>query len=510
LGIENVSNNRIRVAVPAERMNRWAREPAPWVLAYWHHDWAELREPLAGIDAKERCLTRKNSIKPRYGINPKKARWWILNMLCELDMPGEFYIDPKARLLYFIPPEFGHQKEIVLSVAENIVQARGLARTCFEFLRLEHVGGTAVQLVNCENVVIRGCRISNVGEYGVRGTTCKACRVLGCDVTNCGGGGISLNGGDRPSLTPAKNLVENCQVWHFQLRNRTYNPGISVSGVGNLIRHNLVYDTPHMAMAAGGNLNIVEYNEIFNAVYESGDAGAFYNGRDWTQRGNIVRYNYFHHISGGAGLGGMAFYMDDQHSGYHLINNLFWRCSRAVFLGGGCDHEVVRNIFLDCWRAVHLDNRGISWQKKATLNPNDTLQKRLRAMPYQSAKWRQHFPNLVNILHDDLGTPKRNRIEFNLSAGCETWDEISKNIRKYQVIRNNFVTQDKKWVTPLFDNFRRLIGLRFKDPKKVAALGIASRWPEPAGLYPDRWRYSWPVKPTIKEVTLRHDRKQRP
>ena len=53
-----------------------------------------------------------------------------------------------------------------------------------------------------------------------------------------------------------------------------------------------------MAMAAEGNNHIVEYNEIHNVIRESGDAGAYYVGRDWTQRGNILRYNYLHHIKG--------------------------------------------------------------------------------------------------------------------------------------------------------------------------------------------------------------------
>ena len=31
-------------------------------------------------------------------------------------------------------------------------------------------------------------------------------------------------------------------------------------------------------------------------VIDSGDAGAFYIGRDWTSQGQILRYNYVHGI----------------------------------------------------------------------------------------------------------------------------------------------------------------------------------------------------------------------
>ena len=62
---------------------------------------------------------------------------------------------------------------------------------------------------------------------------------------------------------------------------------------------------------------MVEFNEIHNVVYESGDAGAYYVGRDWTQRGNILRHNFWHDIVGGTGYGGMTIYLDDQHLWSH-------------------------------------------------------------------------------------------------------------------------------------------------------------------------------------------------
>ena len=50
-------------------------------------------------------------------------------------------------------------------------------------------------------------------------------------------------------------------------------------------------------------------------VEESGDAGAYDVGRDWTQQGNVLRYNYWHDILGSTGYGGMTIYLDAQHAG---------------------------------------------------------------------------------------------------------------------------------------------------------------------------------------------------
>ena len=140
-------------------------------------------------------------------------------------------------------------------------------------------------------------------------------------------------------------------------------PRISTWGVGARISHNLIHDGPHMALSAGGNDHVVEYNEIHNVVYESRDAGAFYVGRDFTQRGTVLSYNYWHQILGAEGHGGMTIYLDDQQSGHHIHGNLFESVTNAVFIGGGVDNTVTNNVFIDCWTAVHLDNRGMGWQK---------------------------------------------------------------------------------------------------------------------------------------------------
>ena len=63
---------------------------------------------------------------------------------------------------------------------------------------------------------------------------------------------------------------------------------IAVSGVGNRIIRNLIHHGPHLAISAGGNDHVVEGNEVHNVVAESDDAGAYYVGRGWTQRGNVL------------------------------------------------------------------------------------------------------------------------------------------------------------------------------------------------------------------------------
>jgi hypothetical protein len=487
------------VIVDTDRMSRWKDEKDPWVFAYWHHDWAEVFEPLAGVDARKNAIIRGDKVTAVYGVTPSRARWVAFNLLSELDAPGEYYIDHTKGLLYFFPPQSGGR--VVLSIADGLILAKDLSHVTFRGFTAEACRGTAISFKGGENCHVTACTIRNTGLDGVAVSGGEKHEVYGCDIDQTGAGGISMSGGDRTLLAPARHNAENNHVHHFGRRIRTYEPGIAVSGVGNRIAHNLVHDGPHMALSAGGNDHIVEYNEVHNVVEESGDAGAYYVGRDWTQRGNILRYNYFHDIAGATGFGGMTIYLDDQQCGHTIHGNLFERCMQSVFIGGGDDNVVTNNVFLDCQKSAHLDNRGIGWQKAATDDPEGQLRTRLKAMPYTNDLWKSRYPALVNILKDDPGVPKRNVFARNISAGGK-WDDIAESIRKFQTVEKNLVfDDDSKWVRLDKDASGRPHRLDFKDAAAVRAIGFEPLPLEKIGLVASPLRASWPVRNQTRAVS---------
>ncbi len=488
------------VIVNTNRVGRWQEEHEPWVFAYWHHDWAEVCEPLAGVDAAKPALLRTAQIKAVYGVTPNRARWYAFNLLAELDQPGEYYLDRRDGLLYFWPPAPGGSA--VLSMAEGLIRADGLSHVRFQGFTFEACRGTAVVIREGRDCRVVGCTVRNTGRQGVEVSQGEQHEVYGCDVAYTGSGGIHLSGGQRVTLTPARHSAENNHVHHYARRARTYHPAITVSGVGNRIAHNLIHDGPHMALSAGGNDHVVEYNEIHNVVEESGDAGAYYVGRDWTQRGNLLRHNYFHNIVGATGYGGMTLYLDDQHGGHTIHGNLFERCMQAVFIGGGDDNLVTNNVFVNSVKSAHLDNRGMQWQKPATDNPKGELRTRLRAMPYTNALWRARYPGLANLPGDDPGVPKRNVFVTNISAGGR-WDDISNAVRHLQSITNNLVfDRDPDWVRLIKDPDGRPVRMEFKNPTAVMAIGFEPLPLERMGLYADPRRASWPVRRAVRPVAF--------
>ena len=164
-------------------------------------------------------------------------------------------------------------------------------------LTIENSRGDGMLVEESEHNLVAGCTIRNIGGTGVTVRGGRQNGVVSCDVYLVDSG-LYIDGGDRATLTPAGNYATNNHIHDFSRLSRTYAPAIRLTGVGNRADHNLIHDAPHMAVGFGGNENVMEFNEVHDVCRETGDVGVFYIGRDWTTRGNEVRYNFVHHVYG--------------------------------------------------------------------------------------------------------------------------------------------------------------------------------------------------------------------
>ena len=461
-----------------DRPKRWIGEKEPWVHGYWFWDWSDQRHKVESIDVEKRILS---VVPPYHSYGYRKGQWfYALNLLSEIDAPGEWYLDRDAGILYFWPPGPLETGRATVSVAAELVSMKDVAHVRLEGLAFEAARGTAVAISGGEQIQIAGCTLRNLGAWAVRISGGQGCGVRSCDIYQVGGGGISLSGGDRKSLTPSSHYAVNNHIHDYGLWDRMYQPAIAIHGVGIRVANNLIHDAPHMAISFGGNDHLIERNKIHHVCFESNDAGAIYAGRDWTMRGTVIRHNFMHHVTGFENRGCVGVYLDDMFCGTTIYGNVFYDVTRAAFIGGGRDNTVENNIFVDCKPALHVDARAMGW---AAGSVPTTMTQRLNAMPYRDSLWRERYPRLVNITEDEPAAPKGNLVARNVSFGGK-WDGVHKEARAYVTFQDNLVDEDPRFVDAATMDFR----LKKDSPVYLKVPGFQQIPFDAIGLMEDEYR----------------------
>ena len=459
-----------------DRPKRWTYEKDVWVHGYWFWDWSDERQKVESIDTEKRIIS---VVPPFHHYGYRVGQWFYgMNILAELDTPGEWYIDRETDILYFWPPMPIEKARAVVSVSDTLVSLTNVSDVAVQEVTFEACRGTAIVIKDCMHARITGCVLRNLGGKAIQIEGGRENGVVACDIYGTGSGGIALQGGERTSLTAGGHFAENNHIHHYGRWDRMYTPAIALDGVGNRAAHNLIHDAPHMAIGFGGNDHVIELNEIHNVCLESNDAGAIYAGRDWTMRSTVIRHNYLHDITGFRERGCVGVYLDDMFCGTKIYGNVFYRVTRAAFIGGGRDCIVENNIFVDCRPSLHIDARAMGW---AGYHVDTTMTRRLRAMPYTSELWRQRYPELVGILEDEPAAPKDNIVARNISWGGR-WDEVTNDARPYITFSDNCVNQD-----PLFDGIPPET-FRLRDDSPAYKVGFKPIPFEKIGLYKDEYR----------------------
>ena len=469
-----------------DRPKRWDEENDLWVHGYWFWDWSDQRHKVESIDTERRVIS---VLPPYHGYGYRVGQWfYALNLLAELDTPGQWYLDRETGILYFWPPTPLEGGQPTVSVINTLVTMENVEYVSFHNITFEVARGTAIEITGGRANRIVGCILRNLRNWAVQISGGAQHGVIGCDIYETGDGGITLSGGNRERLEPAGHYAENNHIHHYSRWNRMYKPAISLNGVGNRASHNLIHNAPHQAIAFSGNDHTIEFNEIHSVCYESNDAGTIYSGRDWTMRGTMIRHNFFHHINGFEGRGCVGVYLDDMFCGTTISGNLFYKVTRAAFIGGGRDCRIENNIFVDCNPALHIDARAMGW---AGYHVNDIMKMRLTAMPYKSALWIERYPGLVDIWEDEPAAPKGNVVARNISVGGK-WDGVRDEARAYVAFADNLIDAAPHFEGIPPENFQ------LRDDSPAYKFGFKRIPIEQIGLYEDKNRASWPVEHNVR------------
>ncbi|MGO9111084.1 MAG: right-handed parallel beta-helix repeat-containing protein [Thermoguttaceae bacterium] len=451
---------------------KWAAEPDLLLYGYWFWDWADSYERVASIDPEKRVITLARPWH-NYGFGIG-APFYAYNALSELDRPGEWYLDRvNGRILMYPPSDLQGATVALSTFADTMVNLENVSNIRFEGLIWELGSADAIHVQGGANCLFAGCTIRHFAGNAIdlRGGSHHG--LLSCDIYSMGRGGITVSGGNRRTLSPGGHFVENCDIHDLSRIDHTYTPAIILDGVGNRVRHNRLHDVRSSAIRLGGNNHTVEYNEVYNVVTESDDQGGIDMWGNTTYRGNVFRYNYWHHIGNWRGTGEApacgqcAIRLDDAICGTLIQGNIFQRCSAGkvgfggVQIHGGKDNIVENNLFADCTAMVSCspwdDARWRAFVKSA-----------MNRREIDRDLYLQRYPELATLLDN----ANLNHVRNNRAVRCQ---ELYRRAPKNLDATNNIRLPDAE--------------LTFKPDNPLFSQPGFERIPvEEMGVYADNWR----------------------
>lgn len=452
-----------------EQPDHWRVSNDVWIAGYFAHGYADDMVRVAGIDPEEKTIHTAEPTLYGFMTGADFRRWYALNLPEEIDVPGEYSIDREDEKIFFFPPE-RMQKIEVSVLSDPMVAIEGVHDIVLKNITFTCTRGMGVYLERSENCRVDHCVFHNMGSVAVcmgkgiapfknlehEGTGIRTSRTIGslsqhiyrnttfnreagknngvsnCRIYHTGAGGIHLGGGDRLTLEPASNYVKNCVIHDFNRIEKSYRPGIDLSGVGNRITKCEIYNAPSMAILLHGNDHVIEFCDIHHVCEEIDDQGAFYYGRDPSELGNRLQYNYIHDLSSIHNV--FTIYHDDGACGLQVIGNVLYNAgNNAVLIGGGSDNLYEKNIFINSARTIRIGNRLQTWAG-SLVEEGGLFEQRLNAVNYKESPYKDKYPTLTGYFENRPGVPQRNEIIHNILIntshplyGSEEWVEWGEN-----------------------------------------------------------------------------------
>ncbi len=412
-----------------DRPARWRAEEGVWLQGYWCFDWYDEVIQVASIDpaTKRITLAAPHLYSVKQG-NPSPRRFRALNVLEELDTPGEFYIDRGAGALYFWPPSDIAASPVVLSMlAAPLISMEEASHVTVRGLTVEAGLADGIEVKDGEDCRIEDCDVTNLRGMGIVVRGGQRHRVTGCDIHETGTGGLVLEGGNRKTLTPSHHEAVDNHIWRFSVHQLTGAYGLSFGGVGNRAAHNVIHDAPHQAIFVGGNDHVFELNEVYRVCTETDDCGALYKGRNPSCRGNVIRFNYWHEVGSKMGHGSAAVYFDDGDGGDLVFGNVFLRCGDpgrgsfgTVFSHGGHDNRAENNVFIECKRALGSAPWNDARWRAALKGAEETFypEKLLKEVDITKPPYTTRYPELVGFMDPPPNAKRVNRAKLNVLVRC--------------------------------------------------------------------------------------------
>ena len=509
----------VRIGTRREEMagtwSQWeaaiARDPGRiTITGFLEANWLQRTQPLVSADAATESFRLAQVLAYGWAWRKNDKPFFVTGLLCEVDQPGEWAYDPQTRRLFLLPPKaLSELEELSVPVSEGAIFLDGAEYVELGGLQFQgYAGGDVVQLRCGRHHLIAGCTIRDSSATGVRISGFDH-RMLGCDLIDLHHHLVLAGGSRGPhAIVAGGNLVENCHFYQRDTIDRRV--GISISGVGQRFRHNLIHRSLGQSVTVHGNDHLIELNELFNIGYDEGDGGAIYAGGDLTGYGVVYRDNFFHHLMHHPGkVERSAIHLDDLQAGATCDGNIFYKfAGKGIFMNGGAGHTVVGNLFLEGFRGVYNVGHGAKktydLQEAISSDPQHPRQRTKEnyvgraeqvfgVRGWERDPWRVRYPVLAEVFRDEgefgrlwpIRCTIRGNAFYGNTRGDQTiWSRVAPEARAKSTIEGDRTVSPSDFVDYDALDFRANPGSASVSPNRF----------EEIGLYLDHHRRSMPEK----------------
>jgi hypothetical protein len=316
----------------AARIARWESaltKGGLWVMGYWRVPWQLNAARVGLIDPGKKAIGLvtapnpnnalvSNGIGDKYTrpLGSKKEPWWVINLLEELDQPGEWCVDFSRQRLYFLMDRAGAPADGEIELADvgtPMIQLNGASDIRLQGLNFRRHLGLNVQILSGERNLVLDCDFSQSGNFAIDINGGTGHGVVSSNFEKMASGGVMLRGGaNTPSIVPADHFAVNNKFRSFGEVVRVYQAAVDVGyggpiggshpGVGIRIAHNDIRTSPHAGILWNGYQNVIEYNEISDFTRVSNDLGGIYRFGPNIDSGTVIRYNHLYASPQGEGI----------------------------------------------------------------------------------------------------------------------------------------------------------------------------------------------------------------
>src|SRR3954451_23655543 len=316
-------------AFSKDRAARWKNPRGGFIHAMHRSMWGDFHYTITGKDAAGN-VTYEGGWQNNRRMGMHDRYRFVENIFEELDSPGEWFLDNSSSTLYFYPPDGLDLKAATVEAVRlrHLVEFRGEAGKPVKWVGLRgltfrHTArtfmdnkepllrsdwtvyrGGAILLNGAEDCTLEELFVDQVGGNAIFVNNRNRCiAIRRSHIADAGGNGVAFVGdpqavrnplfeynqrqslkdidltpGPKTDTSPADCLIEDSLIERTgRVEKQTAPIQISMSQ-DITVRHCSVYDVPR----AGINISegtwgghVIEFNDIFDTVKETGDHGSF-------------------------------------------------------------------------------------------------------------------------------------------------------------------------------------------------------------------------------------------